>query len=142
MESRAGLLRASYTRLIVLGAASSARTTLVAGLTAAQEPIYLLGALMVMALAFAAVAIISPGANGNQDRAVSTAAATPEATPGVQGEAPDAGGTPRLTLDRELIDLGDAKLGIMVEASFVLTNTGGQLLRLSEPPYIELVEGC
>ena len=29
-----------------------------------------------------------------------------------------------------------------VEVSFEITNTGDQPLRLSEPPYVEVVEGC
>jgi len=53
-----------------------------------------------------------------------------------------AAGTPALRVDRTSIDLGDVKLGTFVEAAFVLTNAGGQQLRLAQPPYIEVVEGC
>ncbi len=51
-------------------------------------------------------------------------------------------GAPRLKVDQEKIDLGDIKLGQTVEARFRLTNVGDQPLRLTEKPYIEIVEGC
>jgi hypothetical protein len=47
-----------------------------------------------------------------------------------------------LKVDQEQIDMGDVKLGRMVEASFLLTNVGDQPLRFTKPPYIEVVEGC
>jgi hypothetical protein len=47
-----------------------------------------------------------------------------------------------LKVDKEQIDMGDLKLGRMVEASFLLTNVGDQPLRFTKPPYIEVVEGC
>lgn len=58
-----------------------------------------------------------------------------------QNTAPRAGAA-RLQVDRELIDLGDVKLGQWVQADFTLTNTGGQPLHFTETPYVELVEGC
>ena len=51
-------------------------------------------------------------------------------------------GAPSLKVDQEQVDLGDVKLGQLVQASFRLTNVGDQPLRFSEPPYIEVVEGC
>ena len=51
-------------------------------------------------------------------------------------------GQPRLKVDREMIDLGDVRLGQTVDASFLLTNVGDQPLQLAEEPYIEVVEGC
>ena len=51
-------------------------------------------------------------------------------------------GAARLKVDQEQIDMGDVKLGRMVEASFLLTNVGDQPLRFTKPPYIEVVEGC
>jgi len=51
-------------------------------------------------------------------------------------------GQPRLKVDQEVVDLGEIKLGRTVEAAFVLTNVGDQPLRVTEPPYAEVVEGC
>jgi len=51
-------------------------------------------------------------------------------------------GQPRLRVDRQLVDLGAVRLGQTVEASFTLTNVGDQPLRLTQAPYIEVVEGC
>ncbi len=51
-------------------------------------------------------------------------------------------GQPRLRVDKELVDLGDVRLGHTVDASFVLTNVGDSPLRFLEDPYIEVVEGC
>jgi len=51
-------------------------------------------------------------------------------------------GATSLKVDKEQIDMGDVKLGRMVEASFLLTNVGDQPLRFTKPPYIEVVEGC
>ena len=100
----------------------------------APWPLYLLGALVVLALA--TVVVFSPGPTGDNSRS------GPDTAPVFGRSTPEAGENPRLRVDRESIDLGDVKLGTMVEAAFVLTNTGGQTLRLSEPPYIEVVEGC
>jgi hypothetical protein len=51
-------------------------------------------------------------------------------------------GTPALKVDKEKVDLGDVKVGQMVEVSFRLSNAGDQTLRFAEAPYIEVVEGC
>ncbi len=51
-------------------------------------------------------------------------------------------GSGRLRVDKELVDLGDVRLGHTVDASFVLTNVGDSPLRFLEDPYIEVVEGC
>ena len=51
-------------------------------------------------------------------------------------------GQPRLKVDRESIDLGDVRLGQTVQVAFVLTNVGDQALRLTQEPYIEVIEGC
>lgn len=51
-------------------------------------------------------------------------------------------GAPRLTVDQELVDLGDVKLNQLVQVSFTLSNTGDQPLKFSKAPYVEVVEGC
>jgi hypothetical protein len=51
-------------------------------------------------------------------------------------------GAPGLKVDREIVDLGEVKLGRVVKVSFELTNVGDQTLRFSQPPYIEVKEGC
>ncbi|MEW5985528.1 MAG: hypothetical protein AB1791_02740 [Chloroflexota bacterium] len=60
---------------------------------------------------------------------------TPQATIEVTG-------APSLKVDKEVIDLGDVRLGQTVEASFEITNVGDETLRLTEAPYVEVVEGC
>ena len=100
-------------------------------------PLYVLGALVVMALA--AVAAFSPGATASNPSRSGTA---PGAAPGAGRSTPEVSDAPRLKVDRESIDLGDIKLGNTTEVAFVLTNAGDQPLRLSEAPYIEVVEGC
>jgi hypothetical protein len=49
---------------------------------------------------------------------------------------------PRLSVDQEVIDFGQVKMGQPVSAAFELTNTGDADLRLTKEPYIEVVEGC
>jgi hypothetical protein len=51
-------------------------------------------------------------------------------------------GSPRLKVDKEKVDLGDVKLGKVVEVAFTLSNVGDTPLKVSEAPYIEVVEGC
>ena len=51
-------------------------------------------------------------------------------------------GQPNLVVDREVVDFSDVRLGEWVTASFTLTNTGAGAVRFTEPPYIEVVEGC
>jgi cell division septal protein FtsQ len=51
-------------------------------------------------------------------------------------------GQPRLKVDQESVDLGDISLGTTVQTAFILTNVGDQPLRVTPPPYIEVLEGC
>ena len=51
-------------------------------------------------------------------------------------------GSPRLKVDKELVDLGKVPLGTWVEASFDLQNVGDGPLKILKKPWIEVVEGC
>jgi hypothetical protein len=58
-------------------------------------------------------------------------------------EAQDkSGGTPRLVLDRELVDLGYLRFETPVRVVFMLTNTGDGLLRLTDVPKVKVLKGC
>ncbi len=52
------------------------------------------------------------------------------------------GGTPKIKADKELVDLGDQKLGNTVSVSFTLTNEGDGTLRFTKEPYVEVKQGC
>lgn len=51
-------------------------------------------------------------------------------------------GQPSLKVDQELIDYGDVKLNTNLQFKLELTNVGDQPLRISETPYVEVLEGC
>lgn len=55
---------------------------------------------------------------------------------------PEVIGQASLKTDKEMVDLGDVKLGKTVKVSFDLKNVGDAPLRFSEVPYIEVKEGC
>ena len=55
---------------------------------------------------------------------------------------PEVAGSPRLEVDKEMIDLGEVQLGKWVEVSFEVQNVGDRPLRILEKPWIEVVEGC
>jgi hypothetical protein len=55
---------------------------------------------------------------------------------------PEVTGAPRLKVLQERVDLGDVKLGRQVQVDIEVVNVGDQPLRLSEEPWIEVVEGC
>jgi hypothetical protein len=88
-----------------------------------------LGSMVALALAAILVWSIAGGANSRN---------TSEATSII----PAVTGAPRLKSDRDIIEIGDVKLGQTVQAVFELTNVGDQPLRVSDDPYIEVVEGC
>jgi hypothetical protein len=52
------------------------------------------------------------------------------------------GGTPRLVLDREVVDLGYLRFEAPARAVFLLTNTGDGLLKLSGIPRVSVLKGC
>ena len=58
------------------------------------------------------------------------------------GEAPTFRGGARLTVDKELIDLGAQPDNRVVEARFQLKNIGDHPLQLPPSPPVEVVEGC
>lgn len=55
---------------------------------------------------------------------------------------PEVTGAASLKIDKELVDLGDMKLGNTAKVSFEITNVGDQPLKFSKEPYIEVKEGC
>lgn len=52
------------------------------------------------------------------------------------------GGTPRLVLDREVVELGDLAFGTPARAVFTLSNAGTGPLRITEAPQVTAAEGC
>jgi hypothetical protein len=63
-------------------------------------------------------------------------------TDGRAGEAPTFRGGARLTVDKDLIDLGTQPYNRVVEARFQLKNIGDHALQLPASPPVEVVEGC
>ena len=51
-------------------------------------------------------------------------------------------GAPRLKVETEKIDRGNIKMGTPVRDDIRVTNVGDQPLRFTEPPYVEVKEGC
>lgn len=51
-------------------------------------------------------------------------------------------GKPELKADKEVVDLGDVKLGKPVAVSFEITNVGDKTLEFTKKPFVEAVEGC
>ncbi len=51
-------------------------------------------------------------------------------------------GQPSLKVDQELIDYSDVKLNTNLTFALQLTNVGDQPLKISEEPYVEVIEGC
>jgi len=49
---------------------------------------------------------------------------------------------PRLAVDQPMIDFGQVQVGKMVQASFVLSNSGDQPLQVLGEPSVEVREGC
>ncbi len=54
----------------------------------------------------------------------------------------DGGGTPSIAVDQQLIDYGDVKFNEEKTFAIKITNIGDGVLRFTEDPYIEILEGC
>jgi hypothetical protein len=52
------------------------------------------------------------------------------------------GGTPRLALDRDTVDLGYLPFETPARVVFTLTNAGDGVLRLAEVPRVKAIKGC
>lgn len=79
----------------------------------------------IAALALAAIAALNAGTQ-----------------PQAQGVPIETRGAPKLKVDFETIDLGNLPLGTTTRATFRLSNTGDQPLRLAKAPWVEVLEGC
>jgi len=55
---------------------------------------------------------------------------------------PEVSGAPRLSADKEKVDLGTLALGQTVEVKFEVTNTGDKPLNFTDAPYVQVVKGC
>jgi len=52
------------------------------------------------------------------------------------------GGTPRLVLDREMVDVGYLPFEAPARVVFTLTNAGNGSLRLAGVPRVKVLKGC
>ena len=52
------------------------------------------------------------------------------------------GGRPRLTLDREVVDLGDLQFDTPARVVFTLSNAGDGQLKIAEELSVKAVKGC
>lgn len=58
-------------------------------------------------------------------------------------EIPEAsGGTPKLAIDREVVDLGDLPFETPARVVFTLSNAGDGTLRIPDVPRVRAEEGC
>jgi len=55
---------------------------------------------------------------------------------------PEITGSPRLSVEPEVIDEGEVKLNETIRTAFRLKNVGDQPLVIKGEPVVELVEGC
>ena len=51
-------------------------------------------------------------------------------------------GQPSLKVDQDLIDYGEVKLNTNLTFDLQLTNVGDQALKIADPPYVEVKDGC
>jgi hypothetical protein len=61
--------------------------------------------------------------------------------PGFQPQAQEHS-VPRVSVDRDTIDLGQRPLDVPVEAVFHVQNVGNTTLQIQGEPQVEVVEGC
>ncbi|MBI1892940.1 MAG: hypothetical protein HYS14_02350 [Candidatus Rokubacteria bacterium] len=52
------------------------------------------------------------------------------------------GGTPRLVLDRDVVELGYLPFESPARVMFTLTNTGDGVLKLADIPRVKVLKGC
>ncbi len=52
------------------------------------------------------------------------------------------GGTPRLALDRDVVELGYLRFESPARVVFALTNTGDGVLKLADIPRVKVLKGC
>jgi hypothetical protein len=52
------------------------------------------------------------------------------------------GGTPRLSVDREVVDLGYLRFEAPARVVFLLSNTGDGPLKLADVPRVKVLKGC
>lgn len=52
------------------------------------------------------------------------------------------GGTPRLVVDREVVELGSLPFEAPARVVFTLTNAGDGALKIAEVPRVKAVQGC
>lgn len=52
------------------------------------------------------------------------------------------GGTPKLAIDREVVDLGDLPFETPARVVFTLSNAGDGTLRIPDVPRVRAEEGC
>lgn len=55
---------------------------------------------------------------------------------------PEIVGAPHLVIEQTEFDYGSVQYGTTVETKVVVRNTGDQPLVLTEPPHVQVVEGC
>ncbi len=52
------------------------------------------------------------------------------------------GGAPSISVNQDFFDYGDVRLGEWIHTTVLVENTGSRNLVFSEPPFVELKEGC
>lgn len=62
--------------------------------------------------------------------------------PTPQGVAADLDAPGRLVATEATVDLGRVPFEQMVEARFTVSNTGGEVVRLTGAPKVRMLEGC
>jgi hypothetical protein len=55
---------------------------------------------------------------------------------------PKVNGAPALTVDQEVVDYGDVRLGTPLTTEIRVSNVGTETLRFQKAPYVEIKEGC